>query len=81
MAKLERGRIRTALDDLSAGAANLDVKALRGSSPWLRLRVGDWRLIYRPLTTEEAASFGCSAGFLIARVVNRRDLERAVRKL
>ena len=32
---------------------NLDIKALQGRTPWLRLRVGDWRIIYRPLTREE----------------------------
>jgi len=29
-------------------AANLDIKALTGRSRWLRMRVGDWRVIYRP---------------------------------
>lgn len=35
----------------------------------------------RRVPAEESATSGCEAGFLIARVVNRRDLERAVRKL
>jgi mRNA-degrading endonuclease RelE of RelBE toxin-antitoxin system len=74
----ERRRIRQALDGLAAGAENADVKALAGAAPWLRLRAGDWRVLYRPLSEAEAAE---GPGFLIARVVNRRDLLRAVRTL
>jgi len=75
----ERRRIRQSLDDLAAGAENLDVKALAGAAPWLRLRAGDRRVLYRPLTEHDAASGG--PGFLVARVVNRRDLLHAVRSL
>lgn len=71
----ERRRIRQALDELAAGAENADVKALAGTAPWLRLRVGDWRVLYRPLSEDEGT------GLLVARVVNRRDLLRAVRAL
>jgi mRNA interferase RelE/StbE len=74
-----RRRIRDALTELGAGAENADVKALAGQAPWLRLRVGDWRVIYRPLTEAETKDHG--PGVLIARVVNRRDLLRAVRTL
>jgi mRNA interferase RelE/StbE len=74
-----RRRIRQALDELASGADNLDVKALAGAAPWLRLRVGDWRVVYRPLTRPEAAHGG--PGLLVARVVNRRDLLRAMRAL
>lgn len=80
LGKPERERIREALAALRGGGANLDVKALRGAPPWLRLRSGDWRLLYRPLTPEELPA-DTEAGFLVARVVNRRDLEKAVRKL
>ena len=75
----QRRRVRDALEALSAGADNLDVKALAGRAPWLRLRVGDWRVLYRPLSAEEAAAGG--PGWLVARVVDRRDLERSVRSL
>jgi hypothetical protein len=75
----ERRRIRDALGALAAGAENLDVKALSGRAPWLRMRVGDWRVLYRPLTQAEAAESG--RGWLVARVVDRRDLERSVRSL
>lgn len=81
MSKPERIRVREALDELRSGVANLDVKALRGASPWLRLRTGDWRVIYRPMTSDEAAAAGAESGFLVARIVNRRDLERVVRLL
>src|SRR3954451_24021372 len=74
-----RRRVRDALEALAAGAENLDVKALVGRAPWLRLRVGDWRVLYRPLSDEEAAAGG--PGWLVARVVDRRDLERSVRSL
>ncbi len=63
---------------------NLDVKALQGRAPWMRLRVGDWRIIYRPLTREELHRLEVSEqaeGYLVARIVNRRDLERTLRTL
>lgn len=71
----DRDRVRDALQQLAAGAENLDIKALTGSAPWLRLRVGDWRVLYRLLTDAEAPD---GAGLLVARVVHRRDLLRAV---
>lgn len=76
-------QVAAALDALAAGAANLDVKPLRGAEPWLRLRVGDLRIIYRPLSDEELTRLPArpSSAFLVSRVVNRRDLERAVRSL
>jgi hypothetical protein len=74
------GRIRTAIDRLAAEAENLDVKALVGANPWLRLRIGDWRVIYRPLTSDELGT-GEKRAYLIARIVNRRDIEEAVARL
>lgn len=74
-----RRHIRDALQQLDTGAQNANIKTLAGQAPWLRLRVGDWRVIYRRLTAAEASHGG--AGILIARVVNRRDLLRAVRTL
>lgn len=75
----DRRRVAAALEELSGGAENLDIKALVGHSPYLRLRVGDWRVIYRPATEQEAAHRG--AGWFVFRVVNRRDLQRAARSL
>jgi mRNA-degrading endonuclease RelE of RelBE toxin-antitoxin system len=110
------------VDALTVGLAaipppeNLDVKALKGAAPWLRLRVGDYRILYRPLTRFEVKTLLDNralqtevkrlreqrgrvnmtemfpavvrrqqqypeAGFLVARIVHRRDLDRAVRTL
>lgn len=80
LGKSERERIREALAGLRRGDPNLGVKTLRGASPWRRLRTGDWRILYRPLAGDEVPA-GAERGFLVARVVNRRDLEKAVRKL
>jgi mRNA-degrading endonuclease RelE of RelBE toxin-antitoxin system len=68
-------RVRDGLDAVAAGSTGLDIKPLAGHAPWRRLRVGDFRVLYRELTAEEGG------GWLVARVVNRRDLERAVRSL
>ena len=32
--------------------ANLDIKLLVGRAPWLRLRRGEYRVLYRPLTSQ-----------------------------
>lgn len=66
---------------------NLDIKALKGATPWLRLRVGNYRILYRPFTREELNAVSrrrkrrAEAGYLVARIVHRRDLERAIRAL
>jgi len=59
---------------------SLDIKALQGRTPWLRLRSGDYRLLYRPLRPDELAQrpADSEAGYLIERIVHRRDLEQAV---
>jgi mRNA-degrading endonuclease RelE of RelBE toxin-antitoxin system len=72
-------RLRTALEALAGGAANLDAKALAGSTPWHRLRVGDSRILYRAINPGEAAD--ADVRWLVARVVHRRDLDRAVSTL
>jgi len=63
--------------------ANLDIKALRGRATWYRARVGPYRLIVRPLAAEESSELGTpgARGYLVARIVHRRDLERIVRRL
>ena len=58
------GRLATPLPD------GLDVVPIVGHAPWLRLRDGDFRVLFRPE--------GAPSTFLVVRVVNRRDLERAV---
>jgi hypothetical protein len=60
---------------LGAGAANLDVKPVAGRAPWRRRRVGEHRLLYRELADE------ADSRYLVARVIDRRDLHRAIDKL
>ena len=72
-------RLRESLEGLADGEANLDVKPLAGSAPWHRLRVGDYRVLYRAVEPNEAGD--SDALFLVARVIHRRDLERAVATL
>jgi mRNA-degrading endonuclease RelE of RelBE toxin-antitoxin system len=72
-------RIREALQALTAGEATLDVKALSGAPPWHRLRVGDYRVLYRPVAADENAA--PEVAWLVARIVHRRDLERAIQTL
>lgn len=50
-------RLRTALEHLARDdTEGLDIKALTGASPHQRLRVGDWRVLYRPLTPDDPAT-------------------------
>lgn len=76
-------RLREAIRALERGEEGLDVVALEGRRPWRRLREGDWRIIFRPLSPAEVQRLGVphGEGILIARIVNRRDLERAIRAL
>lgn len=72
-------------DDLAADPqpANLDIKHLVGRAPWLRLRRGEHRILYRPLTQDELRELDATeqAGYLVERVIDRRDLERAAASL
>ncbi len=63
--------------------ANLDIKPLTGSTPWLRLRRGEYRILYRPLTDRELLALTASeqAGFLVERVIERGELKRAASTL
>ena len=67
----ELDRIEAALQRLGDSEANLDIKPLTGSAPWLRLRVGDWRILFRP----------ADATLLVARIIHRSELQQAVRTL
>jgi mRNA interferase RelE/StbE len=53
--------------------SSLDVKALVGRRPWLRLRVGEHRVLFRISNDGQV--------LLVARVVDRRDLDLAVASL
>jgi mRNA-degrading endonuclease RelE of RelBE toxin-antitoxin system len=63
--------------------ANLDIRPLTGRVPWLRLRRGEYRVLYRPLTSSELRALAAAerAGFLVERVIERGDLERAASSL
>lgn len=68
-------RITGALDRLSSApnAPNSNVKALVGRKPWRRLRVGPYRILFR-FSDDGTALW-------IGRIVDRKELERAVRTL
>jgi mRNA interferase RelE/StbE len=70
-----RMRVRQAFEALAADAANLDIKQVAGHTPWRRLRVGEYRVLYRELAAD------ADARYLVARVIDRRDLHRAIDKL
>ena len=67
----ELDRIEMGLQRLGSGEQNLDIKPVTGSAPWLRLRVGDWRILYRPAGDQ----------VLIARIIHRSELQQAIRNL
>jgi hypothetical protein len=60
--------------------ANADDKALAGRSPWRRLRVGELRLLYRPMSADELPTDE-RHGRRVARIVHRGQLDRAVSTL
>jgi mRNA-degrading endonuclease RelE of RelBE toxin-antitoxin system len=81
LSQSQRIRVRKVLDGLSKDPAptNLDVRPLVGHEPWLRLRIGTLRLIFRRLTLDESRPRGIRGhGYLVERVVDRRDLDKAV---
>ena len=67
----ERKRLIDGLRQLGEEVPNVDVKALAGHPGWHRLRIGNWRALY----------FSDTKGVVVERIVNRRDLELAVRTL
>lgn len=68
----QRKRLREMIEVLADPPVNLDIKAIAGHSPWRRLRVGDFRVLYRPVGSEL---------LLVERIVDRRELERAISSL
>jgi mRNA-degrading endonuclease RelE of RelBE toxin-antitoxin system len=67
----ELDRIHTGLEHVTSGDPNLDIKSVTGRPPWLRLRIGDWRILYRP----------ADEGILAALFIHRSELEQAIRTL
>ncbi len=73
--RVARKRVQRAFATLATDAANLDVKQVAGHAPWRRLRVSSYRVLYRELPAEG------DSHYLVARVIDRRDLHRAIDKL
>jgi mRNA-degrading endonuclease RelE of RelBE toxin-antitoxin system len=70
-----RKRVQRAFEAFGTDAANLDVKPVARHAPWRCLRVSEHRVLYRELADEAGARY------LVARVIDRRDLHRAIDKL
>jgi mRNA-degrading endonuclease RelE of RelBE toxin-antitoxin system len=68
-------QIRKGLENLVGDAQNLDVKHVSGRPPWLRLRIGELSVLYRPEDTPAGPTWN------VARVVHRQELDRAVSTL
>jgi mRNA-degrading endonuclease RelE of RelBE toxin-antitoxin system len=67
----ELDRLQAGLERLNDGDPNLDVKPLTVAAPWRRLRIGDWRVLYRPAGDR----------ILVARIIHRSDLQRVIKTL
>lgn len=52
---------------------SLDVKALVGRRPWRRLRVGNYRMLFRFYEGQK--------GLILGRVIDRKELEKAVESI
>lgn len=68
-------KVLDALERLAVNPSGegFDVKALVGRRPWRRLRVGGHRVLYRVADRQRVV--------LVARVVDRKDLDKAVATL
>ena len=59
-----------------------DRRPIEGLPPWLPVRVGDHRIICRALTGSELrAGPAAPTGYLVGRIVHRRDIPRTVPQL
>ena len=72
---------RVVVEDLTGDRwpDNLDFASLEGKGGWLRVRAGAFRIVLRPLNAAECKARGVQKGYLVDRVVNRRDLERILK--
>lgn len=83
--RLVRGTIEKLTTFVTDGAG--DVTAIAGARPWLRLRVGDYRVLFRRLTENEVEMLNdtrdqrTDAGVLVERVIHRSDLSRALKDM
>lgn len=69
--KQTRYRIFDALRSLAKDAPNLDIKTLKGTQSALQLCVGEYTVLYRRV----------GETWWIERIVDRRDLDRALQTL
>lgn len=69
--KQTRYRIFDSLRSLAKDAPNLDIKTVKGTQSALRLRVGEYRVLYRR----------AGETWWIERIVDRRELVRALQTL
>lgn len=65
----DRNKLLAGLGKLAENPENMDVKILQGAPPWLRCRIGNYRILYW-LTREGT--------FEIDEIIHRRDLHTAV---
>lgn len=84
--KRDRDRVAEGLDRLRPVPMpeHADVKPIVGHAPWMELRIGDHRVLYRPLSARELERHAppeARSGFLLERIVDRQYLERAIRRL
>lgn len=84
--KKDRERIESALRKLEEDPLppNLDVRPLLGAKPWWRLRVGNFRVVYRALGEASDPETGselpddCTRGYLVDCIIDRQYLEKVV---
>lgn len=65
---------------LAEDPANLDIKAMVGSAGWLRLRIGNYRVCYLPVTGNTGDGKP-TVIYVVERIVHRRDLDAAAASL
>lgn len=75
LSKQAARRVIAAVERLAndPSAPGLDVKVLVGRRPWRRLRVGNYRVLFRFYEGQKL--------LLVARVMDRKELEKAVESL
>lgn len=79
-----RMRIRSLLADkltVMPLPQNVDIKPLEGAAPWFSVRVGQYRIVCRALDASEIRDTDATAGWYVARIIDRKDLSRAVKDL
>lgn len=63
--------LHTLRDELAIDAPNLNIKPIIGRPGWLRLRVGDYRVLY----------FSTGESYEVVRIVHKHDAVKAIASL